>query len=40
MEEESTLLVSTYEITVEALAELKHASSVRQRPGDVERLTA
>lgn len=31
---------STYEIAVEALAELKHASSVRQRPWDVERLTA
>lgn len=34
------LLVLTYEIAVEALAELKHASSVRQGPRDVERLTA
>lgn len=34
------LLVSTYEIAVEALAELKHASSVRQGPRDVERITA
>lgn len=39
MEEERTLLVSTYEVAAEALAELKHASSVGQRPGDVERLT-
>lgn len=38
MEEGSTLLVSTHKIAAEALAELKHASSVRQRPGDVERL--
>lgn len=34
------LLLFTYEIAVEALAELKHTRSVRQGPRDVERLTA
>lgn len=34
------LLVLTYKIAVEALAELKHTGSVRQGPRDVERLKA
>lgn len=34
------VLALTYEIAVEALAELKHTSAVRQGPRDVERFTA
>lgn len=43
MEEQSIFVRAftfTYEIAVEALAELKHTRSVRQGPRDVERLTA
>lgn len=29
----------TYKVAVEALTKVKHARSVRQRPGDIKRLT-